>query len=132
MAETTATLKECKPGSYIMVDGEPCKVVEFAKSKPGKHGAAKVRLDAVGIFDNKKRNLLSPADSQVQVPIIEKKKAQIITLTGDLAQLMDLTDYSTFDTAIPEEFKGRLEAGMEVEYWKLGNRTLIKAMKSGT
>ena len=131
MAETTATLKDCKPGAYIMVDGEPCKVMDFAKFKTGKHGTAKARLTVMGIFDGKKRDVLLPADTQVQVPIIEKKKGQVITLTGELAQLMDLTDYSTFDSAIPEEFKGKLEAGMEVEYWRLGNRTIIKAMKSG-
>lgn len=130
MAETTAILKDCKPGAYIMIDGEPCKVMDFAKFKTGKHGSAKARLVAIGIFDEKKRDVLSPADSQVQVPIIEKKKAQVITV-GELAQLMDLSDYSTFESVIPEEFKGKLEAGMEVEYWKFGNRTIIKAMKSG-
>ena len=70
MAETTATLKECKPGAYIMVDGEPCKVMDFAKFKTGKHGSAKARLTVMGIFDGKKRDVHLPADTQVQVPII--------------------------------------------------------------
>ncbi|RJS79096.1 translation initiation factor IF-5A, partial [Candidatus Bathyarchaeota archaeon] len=27
-------------GGYIIVDGEPCRIVDLTKSKPGKHGAA--------------------------------------------------------------------------------------------
>ena len=130
MAETNATLKDLKEGSYVMIDGEPCKVTDYAKSKPGKHGSAKVRLEAVGIFDNKKRSFLAPADTEMPVPIIEKRKGQVITVSGDLVQLMDLDDYSTFEANIPEEFRGRIEAGKEVEYWRLGNRVLIKQVRS--
>jgi len=43
-----------------------------------------------------------------------------------MAQLMDLKDYSTFDARVPEEFKGRLDSGTEVLYWKIGNKILIK------
>ena len=126
MAEKTAEMKDCKPGTYIMIDGEPCKVVSMTKSKPGKHGAAKVRLDAVGIFDNKKRTLMKPASAGVSMPIIEKKKAQVVSVTGDIVQLMDLETYETFEASIPEELKGKVQPGGEVLYWKLGNRILIK------
>ena len=124
--EKTGTLRECKPGAYVMIDGEPCKVTSYAKSKPEKHGAAKVRIEAVGVFDEKKRSLMKPADSEVMVPIIEKKKAQVISVSGEIAQLMDLESYETFDASIPEEFKGSLDSGSEVLYWKMGNRILIK------
>ena len=92
MAETSVTIKDLKPGSYVMIEGEPCKGVDIAKSKPGKHGAAKVRLEAIGIFDNKKRSLLKPADTDVPQPIIDKKRGQVISVSGDLVQLMDLED----------------------------------------
>jgi translation initiation factor 5A len=128
MATKTTEMRECKPGTYIMIDGEPCKVVDMTKSKPGKHGAAKVRLEAVGIFDDKKRALLKPADATVDVPIIEKKKAQVISVSGDIAQLMDLESYETFEALVPHEFKGKLEAGREIMYWKLENRILIKQL----
>ncbi len=67
-----------KEGSYIMIDGEPCKVVEVEKSKTGKHGSAKVRIVGIGVFDNVKRTLIVPADAQVEVPIIEKFVAQVV------------------------------------------------------
>ena len=126
MATKTAEMKDCKPGSYIMIDGEPCKVLSLTKSKPGKHGSAKARIEAMGIFDNKKRSLLGPASSEVEVPIIEKRKGQVISVSGDIVQLMDLQTYETFETIIPDEFKGKLNPGMEVLYWKFEQKILIK------
>jgi translation initiation factor 5A len=129
MVETQATIKTLKPGSYVMIEDEPCKVTKLVKSKPGKHGASKVRLEGVGIFDGKKRTLLKPGDANVDIPIIEKKKAQVISVLGETVQLMDLDDYSTFEANIPDEFKGKLSPGASVLYWKFRNKTLIKDVK---
>ncbi len=126
MATKSGTLKGVKPGHYIMIDDEPCKILKISLSKPGKHGSTKARVDATGVFDNRKRSLLKPADANIQLPIIEKKKAQVISISGDFVQLMDLEDYSTFDAAIPAEMKGKLESGSEVGYWKIGNKILVK------
>jgi translation initiation factor 5A len=132
MAEKTVEIKSCKPGSYILIEGEPCKVLSMVKSKPGKHGAAKVRLDAIGIFDDKKRSVVKPATSAVEVPLIEKKKAQIISVSGTIVQLMDMETYETFEASIPEEFKDRMQPGSEgteVLYWKIGERRQIKEVR---
>lgn len=129
MSETSSSIKELKPGNFVMIDGEPCKVVSLIKSKPGKHGSTKIRLEAMGIFDNRKRFLLKPSSAAVPVPIIEKKTAQVISLSGDSVQLMDLQDYSTFEASIPEELTGKLESGREILYWKIGERLLIKELR---
>jgi translation initiation factor 5A len=132
MATTTTAIRNAKPGSYIIVDGEPCKVMSFTKSKPGKHGAAKVRLETMGLFDDKKRVVLKPADTQIEQPIIEKKKAQVISISGNAVELMDLESYETFQTGIPEEFKARLtpgSEGAEVLYWKFEGRLAIKEVR---
>jgi len=126
MATKTSTVKGLKPGHYVIIDDEPCKVLSIALSKPGKHGSTKARVDAIGIFDSRKRSLLKPADADVQVPIVEKKKAQVISMRGDFVQLMDLEDYSTFDANVPPELKGKLQPGGDVGYWKIGNRILLK------
>jgi translation initiation factor 5A len=126
METKTGTMKGLKPGHYVIIDNEPCKVLKISLSKPGKHGSTKARLDAVGIFDNRKRSLLKPADAGVQLPIIEKKKAQVISVSGDFVQLMDLEDYGTFDANVPGELKGKLEPGSEIVYWKIGNKVLVK------
>jgi len=129
MSTTVGTLRDRKPGSYLMIDGEPCRVTSFTKSKPGKHGAAKVRLEGMGLFDNKKRVLMKPADSNVNIPVIEKKKAQVLSVSGDIAQLMDLDSYETFDASVPEELKGKLDSGIEVLYWQFENKLQIKEIR---
>ena len=129
MSETAETIKNLKPGNFVIIDGEPCKVVGLTKSKPGKHGSSKIRLEAMGIFDNRRRFLLKPSSASVQVPVIDKKAAQVVSVSGDIAQLMDLTDYSTFEATIPEDFKGKVESGREILYWKIGNKILIKELR---
>jgi translation initiation factor 5A len=126
MSTTTGDIGKLKPGSYIMIDSEPCRVSNITKSKPGKHGSTKARVEAVGIFDGKKREILKPTSASVEIPIIEKNKAQVISVSGDIAQLMDLQTYATFEASIPEEFKGKIQAGGEILYWKVGTRLIIK------
>jgi translation initiation factor 5A len=129
MAEKVGEVKDLKVGSYVMIDGEPCKVTRITKSKPGKHGSTKARVEAVGVFDDKKRTLLKPTSASCQIPIILKKGAQVVSITGKIAQLMDLGDYSIFETEIPEDLKDKVHPGGEVEYWEIGNRKMIKQAK---
>ena len=129
MPEKVGTVKDLKPGSYVMIGGEPCRVSKITKSKPGKHGSTKARVEAFGVFDDKKRTLLKPTAATCNIPIILKKGAQVISITGNTAQLMDLGDYSMFETEIPEELKDKIQPGGEVEYWQIGNRKMIKQAK---
>lgn len=117
-------------GGYIIMDGEPCHVVDVAKSKPGKHGSAKARIVAVGVFDNTKRTLVKPVDLQCEVPIIEKKAGQIIALLPSSVQVMDLENYEVLEAPMPEEeeLKNKLASGVEVEYWRILGR--VKLMRS--
>ncbi|HDN81851.1 MAG TPA: translation initiation factor IF-5A, partial [Methanomicrobia archaeon] len=112
---------------YIIIDGEPCRIVSITTSKPGKHGDAKARIEAIGVFDGQKRSVVHPVKHKVQVPIIDKRTAQVISVMGDTAQLMDLETYDTFEMPIPDEFKGKIEAGKEVQYIQaLGKRKIIR------
>jgi translation initiation factor 5A len=111
-----AEVRTLKPGRYMNVDDEPCKIVNISTSKPGKHGEAKARIEAIGIFDGQKRSYVSPVTHKVWVPMIDKRQAQVVSIQGEEVQLMDLADYSMFNVLIPEEFKDKLEAGKEVSY----------------
>jgi translation initiation factor 5A len=114
-----------KEGRYIVVDDEPCKVVGLATSKPGKHGAAKARIDAVGIFDGVKRSIVQPVSAKAYIPVVERKSGQVISIAGDMAQLMDMKDYSNFEITIPADKKGQLEVGKEIMYIEsMGKRKL--------
>jgi len=120
-------LGSIKVGSYVMVEGEPCRIVDYAKSKPGKHGSAKARVVAIGVFDGVKRTFVKPVDSQVEVPIIEKRSGQVLAILPSTVQLMDLETYEVLESPHPEdeELKSRLSSGVEVEYWRILGRTKI-------
>ena len=117
-------------GSYIIIDGEPCRIMDYTKSKPGKHGSAKARIVAVGVFDEAKRTLVKPVDAQVEVPIIEKRGGQVIALLPSAVQVMDLETYEILEAPLPEEeLTSKLASGVEVEYWRILGRTRIMRTK---
>jgi len=121
------SLKEGKP---VVIDGEPCKIVSMRTSSPGKHGSAKARIEAIGIFDGQKRVIIKPVDAKIEVPIIERKTAQVISVMGEMVQLMDLESYETFELPIPEELKGEMEPGASVDYIEsLGKRRIERVRK---
>jgi translation initiation factor 5A len=120
---------ELKDGSFVVIDGVPNRVVSHDKSKTGKHGSAKVRIVAIGIFDGMKRNMVAPADTRVDVPIVEKRTAQVISIMPDSIQIMDLANYETSEVKKPpeEEVVSKLNSGVEVEYWDiLGEKHIMR------
>lgn len=121
-------VRALKEGRYVIIDDEPCKIVSIDTSKPGKHGSAKANIVAIGIFTNSKRSLQAPVSEKVYVPLIDKRRAQVINIHGGTAQLMDMETYQTFDMEVPEEFKGAMEAGKELEYLEaMGRRMITRA-----
>jgi translation initiation factor 5A len=119
-----------KVGSYVVVEDEPCRIVSYTKSKPGKHGSAKARVVAIGVFDGVKRSFVKPVNAQVEVPVIEKRSGQVIAFLPSAVQVMDLETYEIFETPMPEEdLKNKLSSGIEVEYWRILGRTKIMRTK---
>ena len=91
----------------------------------------KARIVGVGVFDGQKRPHVGPVSMQVHVPLIDKRTGQIISMTGDVIQIMDSETFETIDiTMIDEEIQGNLENGQNVEYWKVMDRTKIMRIKS--
>jgi translation initiation factor 5A len=129
LEKTTAVIKELKRGSFVLIDDAPCKVDDISVTKSGKHGAAKARVDAIGLLDGRRRSIVKPADENVDVPIILKKKAQVLAISGDRVQLMDTADYSMLELEIPEELKGKLNSGEEVSYYELAGIKTLKPLK---
>ena len=117
-------------GSYIVIEGVACKVVDTATSRPGKHGHAKVNLTAVGLLDNRKRNIVLPGHDMVEVPIIEKKNAQVLSVQEDTANVMDSETFETFDLKIPDEMKGEVVEGCTVVYWEILDQRVMKQLKT--
>jgi len=111
-----AEVRTLKVNRYMIIDDEPCKIMSISTSKPGKHGEAKARIEAIGVFDGQKRSVVHPVKHKIHVPLIDKRNAQIVALMGDNVQLMDLDTYETFEMPIPDDYKGKLEPGNEVSY----------------
>ncbi len=118
-----------KKGDTIIIDEAPCKIADLATSRPGKHGHAKVNLTAVGLIDGKKRNVVMPGHDKVETPIVEKKNAQILSIAGNTASVMDTETYETFDLEIPEELRGQVHEGSEVLYWILMGNKVMRQVK---
>src|SRR5512136_377532 len=111
MSTEQAEVRELKEGRYVNIDDEPCKIVSISTSKPGKHGEAKARIEAVGIFDGNKKSVVYPVKHKVLVPLIDKRQAQIVSIMGDEAQLMDLETYEMFQLPIPADLKDTIKQG---------------------
>ena len=120
-----SSAKELKEGKYVIIEDIPCRIVNFDSSKPGKHGAAKMRITGIGIFDGQKKQLLAPSDADVEVPIIERQTAQIVAVNGNTAQLMDTTTYDVFELTIPAELVPEAAAGKEAELMCAMERKVI-------
>ena len=125
--KTIQEVRELKVNRYMIIDDEPCKIMSISTSKPGKHGEAKARIEAFGVFDGQKRSVVHPVKHKVQVPMIDKRSAQVLALMGEEVQLMDMESYETFNVPIPDEYKDALEPGKEIQYLEaLGRKKITK------
>lgn len=126
MAHQTSA-SDLSKGNYVMIDGEACEVRSVSMSSPGKHGSAKAKIKARGVFDGKDRHLTKPGDSMMMQPEVSKKFGQIVSKDGNIAQVMDMDTYQTNEMDLPED----LEAGEgdEIEFWEIGDRVLVKGLK---
>ena len=124
MAKEQKQVRELQEGSYVMMEESPCKINAYSTAKPGKHGSAKARIEGKGVFDTKKRSLSQPVDAKVWVPIIERKQGQIVSVSGDDVQVMDLDTYETFTMRMPGG--ENLTPDDEIEYLEYeGQRKIV-------
>lgn len=128
MSKTYEVVGNLKVGSFVVIDGEPCRVVEISKAKTGKHGSAKATVTAIGLFSKSKKVFVAPVDTQVEVPIIEKRIGSIIADLGDRFQVMDVETFEVFEVSkdtIDETIRDKLTIDQEVEYWQVMNARVI-------
>jgi len=118
-----------KVGGYVIFDGVACKISSIQISRPGKHGHAKCRIEAIGLVDGKKNIKIVPGHDNIEVPIIEKKTAQVLSVHGDSANVMDMESYETFDIKLPSELKDQVVEGAQVLYWIIMNDKVMKQVK---
>lgn len=116
-----------REGSYVIIDGEPCEVRDVSKSSPGKHGSAKAKIKAKGVFDGKNRHITKPVDSMMMSPDVERKIGQVVSKDGNIAQVMDMDTYETEEMELPEDLDA--SEGDEIEFQVFDDRKLVKGLK---
>ena len=129
MTTKQVTASSLKKGNTVVFDGKCCVIKDIQTGKSGKHGHAKSRIEAVSILDDTKIIKVMPGGDKVEVPIIEKKTAQVLSIKGDMANVMDMESYETFDLKIPEELKDKVKDGIQVIYWIMLDQKIIMQIK---
>lgn len=121
-----------KKGSYLLIDGSPCIVKGDPQvSRPGKHGHAKVRIKAMDIITGSTKEIVKPGHDSVEVPVILKKKGQVLSVDGDTAEVMDMDTFEQFTAdlkIVDEEIEGKIEAGQTVVFWQVMSKYIIKSI----
>lgn len=129
MTTKSVNVSTLKKGNYVVIDGTACTITDMQVSRPGKHGHAKIRMSAVGIIDGKKKVIVMPGHDHIDVPMVDKRQATVLSVHDEIANVMDAESYETFDMNIPEEFKGQIVEGVTITFWDILGDRMIKQVK---
>ena len=110
---TRAEIRTLKVGRYVALEDSAYKILSMSKSKPGKHGSAKARIELEDIFTGQKRSHVGTVTDNINIPIIEKGSAIITHIQGEEVHAMDNKTYETL--ILPVDSSLNLESGREVQ-----------------
>ncbi|MCS5557248.1 MAG: translation initiation factor IF-5A [Candidatus Thermoplasmatota archaeon] len=120
---TRVEIRTLKVGRYVALEDSAYKILSMSKSKPGKHGSAKARLELEDIFTGQKRSHVGTVTDTIYVPVIEKGTAIITHIQGDEVYAMDNKTYETMILPLSSEFT--LESGGEIQWMEAMGRYRI-------
>lgn len=116
---------EMRVNTFLIIDGVAHQVKKTDVSKTGKHGHAKVRFEALNVFTGKKKVMVVPGHDKFEVPMIDKRKGQVLSILDGVATIMDTESFENLEIKIPEDIEG-IEENTEVEYWDIEGDKIIK------
>jgi len=118
---------EARVGTNILLEGEPYIIKKIDISKTGKHGHAKARIEAVSIINGQKKVFVIPGHDRLEIPLVNKRKGQVLSKNDEKASVMDLESFETIEVPCPDKevFK-EIEANSNVEYWDIEGKKIIK------
>ena len=117
---------EARVGTNITLEGENYTVKKMDISKTGKHGHAKCRIEAENMVSGNKKVFVVPGHDRFEVPLVNKNKGQVLSITDDHASIMDLESFETIEVAVPAELKEQIEINDNVEYWDIEGTLILK------
>ncbi len=120
---TRAEIRTLKVGRYVAIDDSAYKILSMSKSKPGKHGSAKARIELEDIFTRQKRSHVGTVTDTIQIPLIEKGSAIITHIEGSEVHAMDNKTYSNL--ILPSEDGMNLQSGGEIQWMEAMGRYKI-------
>jgi len=120
---TRVEIRTLKIGRYVAIDDDAYKILSMSKSKPGKHGSAKARIELEDIFTGQKKSHVGTVTDNIQVPMIEKGSAIITHIQGNEVHAMDNKTYETLILPASTEFN--LESGNEIQWMEAMGRYRI-------
>ena len=92
-----------KKGGLMVIDGRPCKVVEYSTLKTGKHGHAKASITAIDIFTGEKYKYSAPTSQNVEVPNVKRTEYQVMSIKDDYCDLIDEKGEMRSDLKLTDE-----------------------------
>lgn len=118
---------ESRVGTNILIDGEPYTIRKIDISKTGKHGHAKCRIEAVAIMNDKRKVFVIPGHDKLEVPSVDKRKAQVLSKTDKAVTVMDLETFESIEIECSdEELLDSLEENGNCEFWDVEGQKLLK------
>lgn len=117
---------EMRAGTFLKIDGQAYQVKKMDVSKTGKHGHAKVRFEAISVMTGKKKVGVVPGHEKFECPMIDKRRGQVLSITGNHANIMDSESFENIDLEIPEDLVETVIAGSEIEYWDIEGQKVMK------
>jgi len=122
---TRVEIRTLKVGRYCCVEDKAYKINSISKSKPGKHGSAKARLELVDIFTGQKISHVGSVTDSINVPLIEKGTAMVTHIEGAEVHDMNMRDHSMMILPLEEEME--IDAGKEIMWMEaLGLYKIIR------
>ena len=122
---TRVEIRTLKVGRYCCVEDKAYKINSISKSKPGKHGSAKARLELVDIFTGQKISHVGSVTDSINVPLIEKGTAMVTHIEGAEVHAMNMCDHSMMILPMEEEME--IDAGKEIMWMEaLGLYKIIR------
>ncbi len=107
-------IRTLKVGRYVAIEDSAYKILSISKSKPGKHGSAKARLELENLFTKQKRSHVGTVTDTIHVPVLEKGSAIITHLQGEEVHAMDTKTYASL--ILPIDTSMKLEPGGEIQW----------------
>jgi len=123
--KSSIPVNKLKKGGYVIIEDRPCRVVDIAKSKTGKHGHAKASIAGSDIFTGRRYETHLPTSHDIEIPFVDRSEYALLNIDGKHTQLLALNNEIREDVEMPvdEEMFKRV-----TELFATGDEVLVTVL----